>query len=187
MTTTQLRQSIESALNTLERGPLLPAATRLFAVLGYRSERRIELDDTSGTTFAAQFDRDGRLAQRAMLVQWRSVEMLFQLSSEEINQSLQMDLFAGQGFEPQLYRSFLFFAIELHQKPDGIAYTRSELATITREVNRLFTMPVSVLFRFPQPVELNQPPRQRLTLAVDLATLPRQNPPHRPPIHPAFE
>src|SRR5579859_1885044 len=170
MTTTQLRLDIERALENLERGPLLNTATRLFAALGYSSERRIDLDDQSGATFAAAFDRDGRLEQRAMLDLWRSVKMIFQLSGEEISAAVPAQQtfldFGGDQFDQQLYRSFLFFAIELHKKPDGKAYTRTDLAMITREVNRLFTMPVSVLFRFPHVSEFGNAPEPRLTLAI---------------------
>ncbi len=166
MITTQFRQDIEHALERLERGSLLDAATDLFATLGYRSERWIKLDDTSGATFAATFDRDGRLEQRAMLSLWRSVEMLFQLSGDEIRHTAQMRLDLGEPFDQQLYRSFLFFAIELYEKPDHKAYTRTELAMITREINRLFTMPVSVLFRFPLAPEIGGVPEPRLTLAI---------------------
>src|SRR5689334_575815 len=100
MTTIQLRQDIESALESLERGPLIDAATRLFATLGYRSERRIDLEDTSGPAFAAAFDREGRLEQRAWLGLWRSVEMIFQLSGEELRHAGQMLMnFGGEHFD----------------------------------------------------------------------------------------
>ena len=51
--------------------------------------------------------------------------------------------FDARGFNANTYKSFLFFAIDLRRQ----SYTRTQLAGITREVNKLFQMPVSVLFR----------------------------------------
>lgn len=166
MTTPPSPKDIKGALARLEDGPLLNGATNLFATLGYRSERRIDLADRSGATFAAAFDRDGRLEQHALLQYWQAVEMVFQLSAEEIRQSAQLTMNFGDQFDQQLYRSFLFFTIELRSKGDGNVYTRGELATITREINRLFTMPVSVLFRFPHATEPGARLEPHLTLAI---------------------
>lgn len=141
----------------------------LFTLLGYTSQRTLSLGDSSPATFAAAFDHTGRLAQRAMLAQWRSIDLLFQIGADDLRTALsgQQSLFAAeQQFDQQLYGSFLFFAVELTAKADQRAYTRSELATITRELNRLFVMPTSVLFRFPQPDELSATMQPRLTLAI---------------------
>ena len=167
MADTRLRTAIQDALTALSRQPLLEGATRLFNALGYRSDRRIDLDDTTPTTFANAFDRDGRLANRAALAQWQSVEMIFQISADELRNTEQamMD-FGDTRFAPQLYSSFLFFAIDMRPKPTGAEYTRTDLATITRELNRLFSMPVSVLFRFPQAAAAGLVASPRLTLAI---------------------
>lgn len=160
------KQAIYESLESLAQGSLLTGASRLFAAIGYQSSRRIDLDDAAPATFAAAFDPDGRLAQRAALAEWRSAEMVFQIGSDELRQAAQLSLFDGAGFQPQLYGSFLFFAIDLLPKPDGRGYTRTQLATITREINRLFPMPVSVLFRFPQADTPGAQPQPRLTLAI---------------------
>lgn len=148
MTVARLQTVLKEALANAANGPARTAATQLLNALGYHSERRIDLSDTSGATFAATFDRDGRLEQRAMLGLWRSIEMVFQLTGEDLERNSQTRMvFDAPTFSSQIYRSFLFFAIDLMPKSDGRAYTRGELATITREVNKLFAMPVSVMFR----------------------------------------
>lgn len=93
MTDIRLRTAIQEALTALPHQPLLPGATRLFNALGYRSERRIDLDDTTPATFASAFDRDERLAQRAALAQWQSVEMIFQIGADELRSAQQAMMF----------------------------------------------------------------------------------------------
>jgi adenine-specific DNA-methyltransferase len=167
MTDIRFRTAIQDTLIALPHQPLLAGATRLFNVLGYHSERRIDLDDTMPATFAHAFDRDGRLEQRGQLGMWRSIQMIFQISADEVRNAEQamMD-FGDTRFAPQLYSSFLFFAIDMRPKPSGSEYTRTDLATITRELNRLFSMPVSVLFRFPQAKAAGPVASPRMTLAI---------------------
>ncbi len=144
MTTTDLhiKQDIVNALASCARGPLLAGATRLFAALGYESERRVDLDGVAD--FVTSFDRDGRLNPgNALLDDWKSVAMVFQLTGEEFKRRSQLTLFDAAGFNASTYKSFLFFAIDLREQ----SYTRTQLAGITRSVNKLFQMPVSVLFR----------------------------------------
>lgn len=145
MTNTQLKLDIQMALTSFRSAPLLDAARDLFDILGYRSDRRIDLSTNTAAAFVAAFDTQGRInADQAQLDQWRSVDMLFQLTGTELKLGAQLRLaLLGAEFVPSTYHAFLFFAIQL----EGSAYTRSELAAITREVNKLFEMPVSVLFR----------------------------------------
>jgi hypothetical protein len=70
--------------------------------------------------------------------------MLFQLTSEELSRAGQMRFgFSGGRVDNTIIESYLFFAIDLA----GHTYTRTQLAGITREVNKLFPMPVMLLFR----------------------------------------
>lgn len=151
MPAVSLREAIKQSLAACAAGPLAEGARALLGALGYQSERWIAVGP-SAAAFLADFDGAGRLnPQSARTGQWRSVAMIFQLTGDELRSSgqLQLDLLGGPAFDAQTYRSFLFFAIDLAPRPDGRPYARGELATITREVNRLFTMPVSVVFRYP--------------------------------------
>src|SRR5262245_45824057 len=51
--------------------------------------------------------------------------------------------FSGGRVDDKIIESYLFFAIDLTTDH----YTRTQFADITREINKLFDMPVMVLFR----------------------------------------
>jgi len=149
MTAVTLRQTIARNLAALERGPLAPGARALLATLGYQSKRWLELEPTP-EAFLEAFDQGRRLNQaRARIAEWRSVEMVAQLTGDDLTAAnqLRLSLDGGPAFAAQTYQSFLFFAVDLAGKPEGRPYTRGELAAITREINKPFLMPVSVLFR----------------------------------------
>ena len=125
-------------------GSLHERAASLFAVLGYESERTGEA--YSAAEFLELYDGDGpRLPDgpRTLLLDaWRTAGIVFQVTSEEIDVT-QTNLFKHQGFEPGRIESFLFLAVEMM----GDDYDRTRLAEMTRTVNRIFSMPVVVLFR----------------------------------------
>ncbi|MDE2915527.1 MAG: Eco57I restriction-modification methylase domain-containing protein [Paracoccaceae bacterium] len=80
--------------------------------------------------------------QRVQLESWLIVEIVYQFTGDEIGRQ-QADLFDTPGFDAGRIESFLFLAVELKQGE----YSRTQLAESTRAVNRLFKMPVIVLFR----------------------------------------
>ncbi len=149
----QTKQAIVAALRRFD-ADLAQASRALFETLGYRSEKRIDLAPNTPEQFVATFDSGERLSPgKAMLDEWASVDLLFQLTDDEIR-------FAGQGQLPfdssqrvdqTIIQSYLFFAVDLR----GEQYTRTQLAGITREINKLFPMPVLVLFRHGQALTLS--------------------------------
>ncbi|MGI8965267.1 MAG: Eco57I restriction-modification methylase domain-containing protein, partial [Limisphaerales bacterium] len=82
-----------------------------------------------------------------MLADWQSVDFLFQLTDDEVRAASggnQQFLYESKGkWNGAAMESYLFFAVALQPKE----YTRTELSGITRAVNRLFPMPVMLLFR----------------------------------------
>jgi adenine-specific DNA-methyltransferase len=143
-----LKKSIETALKAFAAAPLAEAATALFDVLGYRSEKRLSLKPNTPETFLRTFAKDRPLnSDHALLFEWLSVDFLFQLADEEVravaldDQSLPFE--SRNQYEGAILESYLFFAVELKPR----RYTRTELSSITRAVNRLFSMPVFLLFR----------------------------------------
>ena len=138
-----MREALNDALSGFAAGaPLRACAETLFGVLGYRSTRTGEVG--SVREFLERFDaRDDPLTekQRALFDAWRTVDIVFQVTGEEIAD--QARLFDGKGFEPGVIESFLFLAVDL----EGDDYNRTHLADTTRAVNRLFGMPVVILFR----------------------------------------
>lgn len=141
------RLQVQSALKALASKTTKEAATELFGALGYVSRKTVDLDGAP-SSFLRFVDRDGRLAAKreAQVDKWKRVDFLFQLTNDEIPILAQgnRDLFASQqDYRTSIIDSFVFLAIELA----GEEWGRGALAGITREINRLFPMPVLILFK----------------------------------------
>lgn len=140
MTDTNLKLDLKQAVLQFGIKSLRSAALGLFATLGYESERTLEIDSVQA--FCSQFDHEGKLNHpSAQKPQWQSVELLFQLTDEELSRNA--TLFKDTAVIATLLQSYVFFAVEL-QPGD---YARGKLAAITRQINRIFPMPVMVLFK----------------------------------------
>jgi len=155
MNEVEVKQVIIDSLKDFRGRFLADAAKGLLAALGYQSQKRLPLDPNTPETFRATFAHDRAFdAEHALLDDWQSVDLLFQLTDEEIRSAAgdrQQFLFESKGkWDGALIESYLFFAIEL-RKP---VYTRTELSNITRAVNRLFLMPVILLFRHGETITL---------------------------------
>ena len=142
----EAKKAIEAALKTFPNQPLAEAASHLFEVLGYSSSKRLKLSPNNLDTFIDTFAQGKTLnVQYALPGEWRSIDFLFQLDDDEIRSaSKQQFQFESKGaYNGALINSYLFFALELQ----GNRYTRTALAGVTRELNKLFAMPALVLFR----------------------------------------
>ena len=146
MSELQSKQVIESALRDFSSRPLADAARALFASLGYKSKKSLVLSPNNCEQFLATFAQGKTMNDRlALSVEWKSVDFLFQLTDEDILAAgFQHLLFDSKGvFDGAAIESYLFLTLELR----GSQYTRTALAGITREMNKLFSMPALVLFR----------------------------------------
>ncbi|MDW9366963.1 hypothetical protein GOB34_04285 [Sinorhizobium meliloti] len=142
------RAKVAAALKALSHQPTKAAAIGLFSALGYASRKTLDLDG-SPSSFLSFIDREGVLAGKkdAHFTKWKRVDFLFQLTNDEIPILAQgnPDLFAGQqDYRTSIIESFVFLTIELVNGE----WSRGGLAGITREINRLFPMPVVILFRY---------------------------------------
>jgi type I restriction-modification system DNA methylase subunit len=136
----QLQQAISQRLQTFPIQPLRKAALSLFATLGYESDRTVETPSVAD--FRMQFDPESKLEHpAAMIANWQSAELLFQLTDEELSRSTA--LFKEEVVKAALLQSYVFIAIELVEGD----YLRGKLAGIARQINRIFPMPVMVLFK----------------------------------------
>jgi hypothetical protein len=146
---TDLRQQIQAALRDFDSYPLPDAATRLFATLGYKSDRVLPM--ASVADFCTEWDQGKVLTprEREALDQLTAFHFLFQLTDTEL--TLQRDLMdQGNAVDGTRIHSYLFFAAEL---PPGI-YTRTLLASIARAINKPLPMPALVLLRHGDRVSL---------------------------------
>ena len=144
-----IRPQIVAALASFGNRPLGTAALNLLSTLGYSSEKRPALRDNTAGTFCEEFRRDLPFREdNALLAEWQSVELLFQLSDSEIGNYL---AFSSNKLDNAIVESYVFVAVRL----SGKSYTRTRLATATREINKLFPMPVMVLFHYGDTLSLS--------------------------------
>lgn len=127
-----LRASLLVALADFGQRPLKDAALSLWSALGYRSDRTLDM------AFSELLSAP--LAPLAPHV--RRFDLLFQLTTGELSLAGQTSLGFGR-YENQNLESYVFTAVELR----GAHYTRTELATFARALNRAFPMPVMVTFK----------------------------------------
>ena len=97
------------------------------------------------------------------LDEWQTADFLFQLTADEISQQDFQETinFAERGsVDNTIYHSYLFLAVKLN----GETYSRSALANITREINKLYAMPALLIFQHGQALTfaiINRRPSQR--------------------------
>jgi adenine-specific DNA-methyltransferase len=144
----ETKQAIATSLAGFAEKPLAEAALNLFELLGYRSKKRVTLKPNTAETFVTTFVKEIPLnPDYALLADWQTVDFLFQLTEYEVRAAgsgNQQFLFESKGeYSGAIIESYLFFAVTLRKA----RYTRTQLSTITRAVNRLFPMPAMLLFR----------------------------------------
>ncbi|HEY9711297.1 MAG TPA: hypothetical protein V6D48_24015, partial [Oculatellaceae cyanobacterium] len=142
----QIKQAIEQALRSFSTGHLATNALALFQSLGYQSDKKLNFSLRTSANFLTSFDEDSKLNHKnALLDEWLSVDFIFQLTWDEIISNNQFQLSSNNSAKATnpFFTSYLFFAIELK----GSNYTLKQLDGIVREINKLFPMPVVVLFR----------------------------------------
>ncbi len=148
----EYRQQIDQSIRNFSRDELYQSAINLFETLGYHSQKRLSLQPNTAEQFCTEFDVDGELKDKTLLSEWEKVDFLFQMTDDEINDCLgQKSLFSSKKVDNTVINSYLFFAIQLKKEQ----YTRTQLADITREVNKLFSMPVMILFQHGQSLTLS--------------------------------
>lgn len=149
----EVKQKIVSALSQFSSSNLFDSSIDLFSVLGYNTQRQQKFDEASYKTFKESFIDSNRSTfneKKALVENWKEIHLLFQLTKAELlNQGI---LFDNKQVDNTIIEAYLFFAIEL----DNNEYTRTHLSEITREINKLFPMPVMILFKM----------GNKLTLAV---------------------
>lgn len=137
------RPAIATALADFDARPLPEAARRLFAVLGYESDRQVPVNNAQ--EFCDSFDSNGSLTarEREQLGHLTALHFLFQLTDAELTSH--SDLFDDAGsVDNTRILSYLFFAVEL---PAGTP-TRTFLSGIARAINKPLPMPALVLMRY---------------------------------------
>ena len=86
MSTTNSKQKIQSALQSFSNGNLTENALNLFQTLGNNTERRSPLGKPTFAAFKESFigNQSKFKEEKATVSDWKYVDLLFQLSREEI-------------------------------------------------------------------------------------------------------
>ena len=186
------KEEIESALAAMIDGDFLKTSKDLLAALGYHSERTAELSGTA-EDFIQKFQARNRntKTEEEFCYNAKSVELVFQVTSDEIDSSDQLTLFDAPSFDKGYVRSFLFFTVELEDKN----YPRGKYAQFTREINKRFMMPIVVFFHakdrltigFVSRRQHKQDPDRDVLEQVTLIKDIRLNDPHRAHLDILFE
>ena len=139
-----IKDNIQQAIKDFSKGNLFESSIQLFSSLGYKTERQSRLSKNTYRGFIADFPvaKTRMNTNKTLQDDWKSIELVFQLTQSEM--SRQSFLFDSGKIDNAIIEAYLFFAIEL----SGKEYTRTQLSDITRELNKVFSMPVMVLFKY---------------------------------------
>ena len=157
------KYQIQKSIQNFSEEDFSENSLSLLSTLGYRSDKRFDDLEITPINIDEVFPSEQTFRHdKALTKQWTSVDLLFQLTGEDIVNISQGRLaFKDRvSFDPAIYQSYLFFAVEL--KSDR--YTRNQLALITREINKIFLIPVMVLFKHGDTITLaiiNRRPHKR--------------------------
>lgn len=151
-----IRRKIENSIKNISSNRLFESSIELFNSLGYNTNRQNRLSKSTYTEFEKNFlDQNDKIPDlkkfkdKAQTKNWEKIELLFQLTDAEMMQ--QASLFDTGKFDGSIINAYLFFAIEL--KPGN--YSRTIISDITRQVNRVFSMPVMLLFKCDENITLS--------------------------------
>ena len=144
-----IKQNIENALKNFDNQPLREAATTLLNTLGYYS-KRVGNDAIDSNRFDRLVDSaldTAKPSDKLRIEEWQSLFQIMQVADEEINQQIdpeQGSLFESTQIDDTLRTSYMFVTVQLTKN----TYTRTQLADITRFINKAFEKSIMVMFRY---------------------------------------
>ncbi|MCY4233828.1 MAG: Eco57I restriction-modification methylase domain-containing protein, partial [Bacteroidetes bacterium] len=135
-------QTIRHAILGFADGSLGESSSRLLNTLGYKSER-VPHSEQNNVVEILKGGKDRLRNSEIELLQehWIKAEIVCQYTEDELQDS---DLFSSTYFDQSRIKSFVFVAADLRDEK----YTRGKLAEMTRIVNRLYSMPVIMFYRY---------------------------------------
>lgn len=146
VTTESLRSAVQQALAAIPKLSTRPERWRCWARLVIAVSGGLIWRLPCRPTFLEEFDPADKLNRdKAKIADWRSIEMVFQYSGEELRQTVQKALFSENHFDGQTYTlQFLFLTVELKE----VSYGRSRPGCHHSRVEQALFMPVTVAFRY---------------------------------------
>ena len=138
-------KKIQVSIAAISYSDFLEAAKDLLEVLGYQSDRTLELSG-SVDSFIREFPalKPDTKTERAFREHIQSVRIIFQLTSDDIaSVNQQTPGLEAASFEEGRQQSVLFFAVELK----GDDYPQGIYDEFTREIDKRIIVPTVVFFR----------------------------------------
>ena len=138
--------NIQEAIKLFANDDITNAGISLFSVLGYDTSLQAPLDKKTYKEFKDLYINSSQNKERfseekALVSDWKSIDILFQLTNDSFNGT--KSLFE-ESVNPTDMQSYLCFAIELINED----YSKSQIANITREINKLFSIPIIIIFKY---------------------------------------
>ena len=132
---------VSEALKGLRASDFRESGRAFLATLGYSSHRTLD----AGGDPRFLLDAVGIEQNRLDLSRWKSFDLLFQLTGDELP-ALSRNAVTPTGvtYQQRTIDSFVFLSLDLQ----GAEWSRRELVKITRDLNRGFDMPAIILFRY---------------------------------------
>ena len=144
-----IKRNITTNLQNFDQQPLREAATKLLNTLGYYSER-VGNDDIDNERYERLFEsaiETPNRSQKSRIEEWQSFYQIMQVADDEINQQRtpeRLTLFDSTQIDDALRTSYMFVTVQLTKS----TYTRTQLANITRFINKAYNKPIMVMFRY---------------------------------------
>ena len=150
---TDEKLNIQEAIKAFSKDDISTAGINLFSVLGYDTSLQAPLDNKTYSEFKENYIDSSPAADRfseekALTEQWESIDILFQLTDDSFSGT--KSLFETS-VNPTDIQSYLCFAIELKKNE----YSKTQIAGITREVNKLFSIPIIIIFKYGECITLS--------------------------------
>jgi len=158
----ELKRKIESGIQSFSKSEFYIASDGLLSIMGYSSDRQLPLRERSPQEFINIYDKNSKLNhQKALVENWLSIDLLFQLTGNDLNQGTQQSLPLLESDRiDQNITSYLFFALNLKDQN----YSRTKLSDVTREINKLFSIPVMLVIKNGEKISvaiINRRPNKR--------------------------
>ena len=144
-----IKKNIGNALKSFDNQPLREAATKLLNSLGYHSKRvgNDEIDNERFDRLIESALDTANPSEKLRIEEWQSFFQIMQVADDEINQQIEPEqgsLFESTQIDDALRTSYMFVTVQLTKK----TYTRTQLADITRFINKEYNKPIMVIFRY---------------------------------------
>ncbi|MEA5536906.1 Eco57I restriction-modification methylase domain-containing protein [Crocosphaera sp. XPORK-15E] len=138
-----LKDNIQQALKDFSQASISDCIKHLFETLGYSTQREVLLDIQTPDEVVEVFGWENFREDKGLLKEWESVDCLFQVTEDDLIPPNPLNK-GKNDLDKDYLKSYIFIGITLQNSH----YSRSQLATITREINRQSDIPIMVLFRY---------------------------------------